>query len=121
MSRSRKIKIIIPIVVVLFFAAFAEHRHDAQQLNITGRLRIKEMDEISGIAVSGIRKDIYYIHNDSGDTSRFFAISPDGTIKNVIYFKGDPSQPLGAVDCEDIAVGIGPDKDKVSLNYWHKF
>ena len=112
MSRSRKIKIIIPIVVILFFAAFAEHRHDAQQLNITGRLRIKEMDEISGIAVSGIRKDIYYIHNDSGDTSRFFAITPDGTIKNVIYFKGDPSQPLGAVDCEDIAVGIGPDKNK---------
>ena len=112
MSRSRKIKIIIPIVVILFFAAFAEHRHDAQQLNITGRLRIKEMDEISGIAVSGIRKDIYYIHNDSGDTSRFFAITPDGTIKNVIYFKGDSSQPLGAVDCEDIAVGIGPDKNK---------
>ena len=112
MSRSRKIKIIIPIVVILFFAAFAEHRHDAQQLNITGRLRIKEMDEISGIAVSGIRKDIYYIHNDSGDTSRFFAITPDGTIKNVIYFNGDPSQPLGAVDCEDIAVGIGPDKNK---------
>ncbi len=112
MSRSRKIKIIIPIVVILFFAAFAEHRHDAQQLNITGRLRIKEMDEISGIAVSGIRKDIYYIHNDSGDTSRFFAITPDGTLKNVIYFKGDPSQTLGAVDCEDIAVGIGPDKNK---------
>ena len=112
MSRSRKIKIIIPIVVILFFAAFAEHRHDAQQLNITGRLRIKEMDEISGIAVSGFRKDIYYIHNDSGDTSRFFAITPDGTIKNVIYFKCDPSQPLGAVDCEDIAVGIGPDKNK---------
>ena len=112
MSRSRKIKIIIPIVVILFFAAFAEHRHDAQQLNITGHLRIKEMDEISGIAVSGIRKDIYYIHNDSGDTSRFFAITPDGTIKNVIYFKGDPSQPLGAVDCEDIAVGIGPEKNK---------
>jgi len=112
MSRSRKIQIIIPIVVILFFAAFAEHKHDAQQLNITGHLRIKEMDEISGIAVSGIRKDIYYIHNDSGDTSRFFAITPDGTIKNVIYFKGDPSQPLGAVDCEDIAVGIGPDKNK---------
>ena len=112
MSRSRKIQIIIPIVVILFFAAFAEHKHDAQQLNITGHLRIKEMDEISGIAVSGIRKDVYYIHNDSGDTSRFFAISPDGTIKNVIYFKGDPSQPLGAVDCEDIAVGIGPDKNK---------
>ena len=112
MSRSRKIKIIIPVVVILFFAAFAEHRHDAQQINITGRLRIKELDEISGIAVSGIRKDIYYIHNDSGDTSRFFAITPDGSLKNVIYFKGDPSQPLGAVDCEDIAVGIGPDKNK---------
>jgi len=112
MSRSKKIKIIVPIAIILFFAAFAEHRHDAQQVNISGHLRNKELDEISGIAVSGIRKDIYYIHNDSGDTSRFFAISPDGTLKNTIYFKGDPNEPQGVADCEDIAVGIGPDKNK---------
>jgi len=112
MSRSRKIKIIIPLVIVLFFAAYAEHRHDAQQLDIVGHLRNKELDETSGIAASAIRKGIYYVHNDSGDTSRFFAITPDGTLKNTIYYKGDPKEPQGARDCEDIAVGIGPKKGK---------
>jgi hypothetical protein len=112
MSHPGKIKIIIPTVIILFFAAYAEHRHDAQQLNITGHLRNKELDETSGIAASAIRKDIYYVHNDSGDTSRFFAITPDGTLKNAIYYKGDPKEKLGARDCEDIAVGIGPEKGK---------
>jgi hypothetical protein len=70
------------------------------------------MDEISGIAASGIRKDIYYVHNDSGDTSRFFAITPVGYLKNTIYYKGDPKEKLGARDCEDIAVSIGPKKGK---------
>src|SRR5579859_1840492 len=105
MSRSRKIKIVVPLVIILFFAAFAERRHAAQQLDITGHLRNKELDEISGIAASAIRKDIYYIHNDSGDTSRFFAITPDGNLRNTIYYKGDPKERLGARDCEDIAVG----------------
>lgn len=112
MSHSGKIKIIIPAVIILFFAAYAEHRRDVQKLDIAGHLRNKELDETSGIAASAIRKDIYYIHNDSGDTSRFFAITPDGVLKNTIYYKGDPKERLGARDCEDIAVGIGPKKGK---------
>jgi hypothetical protein len=67
------------------------------------------MDEISGIAASGINHDLYYVHNDSGDTSRFFAINPDGKLKSTIYFKGDPKEKhWGVHDCEDIAVGPGP-------------
>ncbi len=112
MSRSKKIKIILPIVIILFFGAYAEHRYVQQKWNITGHLQNKEMDEISGIAASGIHNDIYYVENDSGDTSRFFAINPQGEIKSVIYYKGDPKIRLGVHDCEDIAVGIGPVKGK---------
>jgi hypothetical protein len=112
MSRSKKIKIILPIVVILFLGAFAEHRYTQHKLDITGRLQNKQMDEISGISASGIHNGIYYVHNDSGDTSRFFAITPQGNIKSVIYYKGDPKEPLGARDVEDIAVGIGPVKGK---------
>lgn len=92
----------------MFLGAFAEHRHVQQKLNITGRLQDKHMDEISGIAASGVHEGIYYVHNDSGDTSRFFAITPQGRIKSVIYFKGDPKEKQGVLDCEDIAVGPGP-------------
>ncbi len=112
MSRSKKIKIILPIVITLFFAAYAEHKYAQQKLNITGHLQNKQMDEISGIAASGVHDGIYYVHNDSGDTSRFFAITPEGKIKSVIYFKGDSKFKFGVHDCEDIAVGPGPVKGK---------
>jgi hypothetical protein len=112
MSSSKKIKIILPVIIVLFFAAYAEHKYFQKKEDITGRLQNKEMDEISGIAASGIHDGIYYVHNDSGDTSRFFAITPGGKIKSVIYYKGDSKIRLGVNDCEDIAVGIGPSKGK---------
>jgi hypothetical protein len=112
MSTSKKLKLLLPIIIILFFVAYAEHKHAGRKLDITGRLQDKVMDEISGIAASTLWKNIYYVHNDSGDTSRFFAINPDGKIKRTIYFKGDPKEILGVRDCEDIAVGIGPVKGK---------
>lgn len=69
-------------------------------------LQDSEMKETSGIAASRINKNTFYVHNDSGDTSRFFAINPNGQLKETFYFKGD------AIDCEDIAVGPGTEKGK---------
>lgn len=112
MSRRRKISFLVPVVIVLFFAAHARHQFLQSQIDATGKLQRKDMDEISGIAASGINKDLYYVHNDSGDTSRFFAILPTGEVKSTIYFKGNPSEKLGVQDCEDIAVGPGPAKGK---------
>jgi hypothetical protein len=112
MSSAKKIKIILPIVIILFFGAYAEHKYTQQKLNITGRLQDKIMDEISGIAASAVHDGIYYVENDSGDTSRYFAITPEGKIKATIYYKGDSKIQLGVHDCEDIAVGIGPVKGK---------
>jgi hypothetical protein len=112
MSRSKKIKIILPIVIILFLGAFAKHRHVQHIQNESGRLQHKEMDEISGISASGLLKGIYYVHNDSGDTSRFFAITPQGALRSTIYFNGEAGEILGVRDCEDIAVGPGPRKGK---------
>ena len=65
--------------------------------------------ETSGLAASVANPGLLYVHNDSGDTSRFFAIHPDGSLKSVIYYNGDKSlKLLGVTDCEDIAVNIGP-------------
>jgi hypothetical protein len=112
MSSEKKIKLLIPMIVTMFFGAYGWHKHEIRQSNITGRLQKREMNEISGIAASGINPDIYYVHNDSGDTSRFFAIRPSGQVKSTIYFKGDPTELQGVGDCEDIAVGPGPIKGK---------
>lgn len=112
MSRSNKLKLLIPVVIILFLGAYGRHKHQNQETNITGRLQIKAMNEISGIAASGIIPDLYYIHNDSGDTSRFFGILPTGQLKTTIYYNGDLKVKLGVQDCEDIAVGPGPVKGK---------
>jgi hypothetical protein len=112
MSRRKKIRIIIPIVILLFVYAYARHKSYNPENNITGHLQRSDMNEISGIAASGINPGIYYVHNDSGDTARFFAIQADGDVKSIIYFKGDPTERLGVNDCEDIAVGPGPVKGK---------
>jgi hypothetical protein len=111
MSRSKKLNILLPLVSLLFMGAFAKHRLLDRQ-DITGTLNNKEMDEISGIAASSISPDTYYVHNDSGDTSRFFAITAGGKLKSTIYFKGDSVNGLGVHDCEDIDVGPGPEKGK---------
>ncbi|TSJ38754.1 hypothetical protein FO440_19820 [Mucilaginibacter corticis] len=112
MSRTKKLNILIPVIFALFLGAYARHRYMVRQITITGHLQDKEMNEISGISASGIEKDIYYVHNDSGDTSRFFSISPDGKLISTIYFKGATKAEKGVVDCEDIAVGPGPDSKK---------
>ena len=72
-------------------------------------LQDPRLTETSGIAASVANPGMLYVHNDSGDTSRFFAIHPDGSLKSVIYYNGDKSlKMLGVTDCEDIAVNIGP-------------
>lgn len=67
------------------------------------------LNELSGIAVSVTNPGIVYVHNDSGDSSRFFALSPYAVTKGTFYFNGDPNvKPLGVKDCEDMTVAPGP-------------
>ncbi|MBD1392685.1 hypothetical protein [Mucilaginibacter glaciei] len=111
MRTRKKLNIFIPLVVLIFCGAYAKHRLiDNKQLP-EGRLQDKAMDEISGISASGVNQDVYYVHNDSGDTSRFFAITADGKLRSTIYYKADATTN-GVYDCEDIAVGPGPVKGK---------
>ena len=58
------------------------------------------MDEISGIAASGMHKGIYYVHNDSGDTARFFAVNSTGATVAIYTLKG-----ATAHDWEDMETG----------------
>lgn len=113
MFKSKALKIFVPILALCFIAAFAKHRLvDDKQLP-ESHLYSKEMDETSGLAASALNPGIYYGHNDSGDTSRFFAITADGKLKTTIYYTGDIKlRRRGVIDCEDIAVGPGPVKGK---------
>ena len=107
----RKSVLVPAVVILMLIAAYARKiAHDKE--TVTGHLNHPELDEISGIAASAIHPGIYYVHNDSGDTSRFFAIDSTGDLKTTYYFKGELNERLGVRDCEDIAVGPGPAKGK---------
>lgn len=62
------------------------------------------LDEMSGIVASRKHPDIFWVHNDSGDVARFFAIDVRGQVRGVYRLRG-----VAAFDWEDLAIGPGPD------------
>jgi hypothetical protein len=62
-----------------------------------------ELDEISGMAQSRTQKDVFWVHNDSGDQARVYAVSRQGKLLGTFLLKG-----ASAVDWEDMAIGPAP-------------
>ncbi|MEP6625085.1 MAG: hypothetical protein ABJC79_11615 [Acidimicrobiia bacterium] len=61
------------------------------------------LNEISGIHAGVRNPGIWWVHNDSGDTARVFALDATGAVRGTYSFPGTT-----AVDWEDIAVVPGP-------------
>ncbi|MFM7617670.1 MAG: hypothetical protein ACKO72_09480 [Actinomycetes bacterium] len=59
--------------------------------------------EISGIAASRTTAGVWWVHNDSGDTARVFALDDTGAVRATLTLPG-----VTAIDFEDLAVGEGP-------------
>jgi len=72
-----------------------------------GLLEHEWIVEASGIDASVKNPGILWTHNDSGDTSRIFALDSNGNNKGTYLVKGISNR-----DWEDIAVGPGPEKGK---------
>lgn len=65
-----------------------------------GSIQNDALFEVSGIAASRAHPGVYYVHNDSDDTARFFAVDLEGRTL------GEYSLPsANAIDWEDIALG----------------
>jgi hypothetical protein len=58
-----------------------------------------DLAEVSGIAASAVHDDVFYVHNDAGDPSRFFAVSRAG--EQLVEFEVASARND---DWEDIAV-----------------
>jgi hypothetical protein len=69
-----------------------------------GRLEDAQLDEVSGVVESRHDPRILFVHNDSGDSPRFFAIDRRGRLLAELRL---PSVPL-VIDAEDIAIGPAP-------------
>jgi hypothetical protein len=59
------------------------------------------LNEVSGLVVSRRFRDVFFAHNDSGDTARFFAVSKTAQLFATYTLDG-----VTAIDWEDL--GIGP-------------
>ena len=68
-----------------------------------GLTRSTAIKEASGVAASRRVDDVWWVHNDSGDTARVFAINTSGVTLGEYSLTG-----ASAVDWEDIATGPGP-------------
>ena len=70
-----------------------------------------KIDEASGIASSRVNSNIIWVHNDSGDLAKIYAIGLDGSYLGVLRLEG-----VIARDWEDMCIGPGP-KDNSDYIY----
>lgn len=103
-------RILLLTICIIHFCTTASHAQADKSVIAT--LPDGPLTEVSGVAASQKYPGIFYVHNDSGDEPRFFAISKDGTLKGEYHFAGDTMHFRRVQDCEDIATGPGPVKGK---------
>jgi hypothetical protein len=72
MNLLKKKRVLIPVIVIMMLIAAYARKISKDKETITGYLTGTQLDEISGIAASTTHAGVYYVHNDSGDTSRVF-------------------------------------------------
>lgn len=67
-----------------------------------GTIDYSQLKEISGMAASRTNHGLFWLHNDSGNDSKLFAVDRQGKLKAIIILEG-----IKLYDAEDIAVGPG--------------
>lgn len=67
---------------------------------LVGRLQSPEITECSGLVVSRKNPGVLWVHNDSGDGARLFAVSENGTLRGTYHLAH-----ADARDWEDMALG----------------
>jgi hypothetical protein len=72
-----------------------------------GKLENAALRELSGIAASRRNPGVLYVHNDSGDAPRLYAINEKAQLLGVCRIEGAQTR-----DWEDIAVGPGPEPNR---------
>ena len=77
---------------------------------LVGRFQSPEITECSGLVVSRKNPGVLWVHNDSGDVARLFAVSENGTLWGTYRLAH-----ADALDWEDMALGPCADPGKQCL------
>ena len=88
----------VRIIILLLISILFSNRIDL------GNVDYNLIDEASGVASSKNNSNLIWVHNDSGDRSRIYAVGLDGSHLGVIRLKDVRSR-----DWEDICIGPGPE------------
>jgi hypothetical protein len=75
-----------------------------QSPKTVGRLPAIILSEVSGIATSRVTADSLWLHNDSGDAARLFAVDTEGQLRGELHLQG-----VVNTDFEDLATSRCPD------------
>ena len=68
-----------------------------------GTVESTAINEASGLAASRANSDVLWVHNDSGDSARVFAMTTAGELLAIYNLQG-----AAAWDWEDMCIGPGP-------------
>ena len=74
-----------------------------------GELQSDEINETSGVVVSALSEGVLWVHNDSGDSARLFALAEDGGLLATYTLDTSPR------DWEDLAAGWNEELGSESL------
>ncbi len=92
------------VVPLIYGCAKAEEKIEFGERIEKGKVKSDEISETSGIAASRRNPGVLWIHNDSGDKARIFAINSESDYLGEFELDG-----VFHFDWEDIAVGLGSD------------
>ncbi len=102
------------LFAILFIVACSSKEKTALQSEtnfrkgkILAELKVKKLDELSGLAASINNPALLWTQNDSGNGAEIFLIDLELNLKQTYVLKGIRNR-----DWEDIAVGPGPDSTK---------
>lgn len=98
------IKLTTILILLLFGNILSAQVQFSERLDL-GKIDKDKLDEISGMDISRINKDVIWIHNDSGSEAELYAIDIKGNYLGKLLLTG---LAKGIRDWEDITVGPGP-------------
>ena len=90
--------------IILFSLTLAAADNPFGQRIDLGKIDYAFLNEISGMAASRLNKDVFWLHNDSGNENKIYAVDRNGKLVAILVLEG-----IEFVDTEDIALGPGPE------------